>query len=189
MVIEAEIKARVRDPQHVRALLAARAAERPSRYRDTYYDLSGQDLARAGRELRLRTEESGGTSRCLLTYKDSAVDERTGSKPETQTEVTDPAAMDAILTALGFAHLVAFEKYCLNYAFTGRGRQMLATLATVPELDGTYLEVETMITDPADLSAALADVRAILADLDIAAEDHTSELYTDAVIRHRSPTG
>jgi len=98
-VIEAEIKAHVRDPQKVRGLLRARAAEQVSIYRDTYYDLPGQPLTGDGRELRVRAVETGGQRRCLLTYKGSPVDEQTGSKPETQTGIADAAAMDAILLA------------------------------------------------------------------------------------------
>src|SRR5215472_17650793 len=112
-VIEAEIKARVHDVQAVRDLLRARAAEQVSDYHDTYYDLPGQVLTSEGRELRVRVIETGERRRCLLTCKGAAVDEQTGSKPETETEITDPGAMDQILLALGFTRLVAFDKHCV----------------------------------------------------------------------------
>ena len=48
-MIEAEIKARVRDVAAVRGELRARAAEEVSRYWDTYYDLPGKVLAATGR--------------------------------------------------------------------------------------------------------------------------------------------
>ena len=184
-VIEAEIKARVRDPERVRALLQSRAAEQLSRYRDIYYDLPGHELTREGRELRLRVVESASQQRCLLTYKDPAVDEETGSKPETETTVGDARAADIIMLSLGFIHLVAFEKHCANYVFTASGRDMLATLVTGPELDGTFIEVETMTADPNDLAPALSAVRAVLGELRIPDSDLTTELYTDAVMRRR----
>ena len=187
-MIEAEIKARVRDPARVRDLLRARAPEEVSQYWDTYYDLPGQPLTSAGRELRVRVIDTGGQRRCLLTCKGAAVDKATGSKPETETGIEDPDAMDQILLALGYGHLVAFEKRCSNYAFTARGRDMLATLVTVPELDGTFLEVETKTADQHDLDAALDDVRAVLGQLGITEADLTTELYTDAVMRHRPET-
>src|SRR5262249_2710226 len=115
-----------------------------------------------------------------------AVDEQTGSKPETQTEIADADAMDAILLALGFTHLVAFDKHCANYAFTAHGRQILATLVTVPELEGTFIEVETMTADDTGLAAALDDIRTVLDELGVSADEITNELYTDAVMRHRS---
>jgi len=188
MMIEAEVKARVRDPAKVRDLLRARAAEEVSRYWDTYYDLPGKVLTAAGRELRVRVIETGGQRRCLLTYKAAAVDEATGSKPETETPVGDPDAMDLILLSLGYGHLVAFEKRCANYAFTAHGRDMLATLVTLPELDGTFLEVETMIGEQQDLDAALADIRAVLGQLGVTDAELTTGQYTDAVMRHRPET-
>jgi hypothetical protein len=84
----------------------------------------------------------------------------------------------------GLVCLVAFEKHCTNYRFTARGRDMLATVVRVPELDGTFIEVETM-TDQNDTEAALADVRAILGQLGIAADDLTTEQYTEAVLTAR----
>jgi adenylate cyclase class 2 len=65
------------------------------------------------------------------------------------------------------------------------GRDMLATLVTVPEIDGTFIELETMADEP-DLSAALADLRAILAEMGNGEEYLTTEQYTDAVIRARA---
>jgi adenylate cyclase class 2 len=187
-MIEAEIKARVRDVAAVRGQLRARGPEEVSRYWDTYYDLPGQVFHRTGRELRVRVIGTGGQRRSLLTYKGAAADEATGSKPETETGITDPDAMDLILLTLGYGQLVAFEKNCLTYAFTAHGRDMLATLVTVPELDGTFLEVETMTGDHDDLSAALTDIRSVLGQLGIAGADLTTELYTDAVMRHRPET-
>jgi adenylate cyclase, class 2 len=187
-MIEAEIKARVRDPASVRDLLRARAPEEASRYWDTYYDLPGKPLTTAGRELRIRVIDTGAQQRCLLTYKDPAVDEATGSKTETETPIGDPDAMDLVLLSLGYGHLVAFGKHCANYAFTARGRDMLATLVTVPELDRTFLEVEAKTGDQDDLDAALADIRAVLGQLRITDADLTTELYTDAVMRHRPET-
>jgi adenylate cyclase class 2 len=184
-VIEAEIKARVRDVDRVRGLLGQRAAGQASRYRDTYYDRPGRPLTQAGRELRVRVVETDGRRRCLLTHKGAAVDAQTGSKPETETEVSDAGAADAILLALGFTHLVAFDKHCVNYGFMTSGRQIQATLVTVPELEGTFIEVETMSASPDDLRSALDVIRTLLAELDVPADDTTSELYTDAVMRHR----
>jgi len=56
---------------------------------------------------------------------------------------------------------------------------MLATMVTVPELDGTFVEVETMATGD-DVGAALTDVRGVLGELGITGVDLTTELYTDA---------
>ena len=179
-MIEVELKARLTDPDAVRAALAARATPERANYRDTYYDTSGEDLDRAGRELRLRTVETGDTQRHLLTFKEQAVDEASGSKPEYETTVGTPAAVDHLVRALGLSTLVELTKECENYQLSVGGRQFLATVVRVPEIDGTFLEVETM-APASELDEALAAVRHLLAELGVAADELTNELYTDAV--------
>jgi adenylate cyclase, class 2 len=184
-VIEAELKARVRDPAALRGRLRRLASEELSVYRDTYYDRPGRELTVQGRELRVRVMETSGVRRAVLTYKEPAADAASGSKPEHETKVADAAVVDDILRALGLEHLVAFEKHCANYRFTAKGRDMLATVVTVPEIDGTFLELETL-ADEADLAAALGGVRAVLGELGIGENDLTTEQYTDAVMRARA---
>lgn len=92
--------------------------------------------------------------------------------------------MHATLYGLGYVPAIAFEKRCRNYSFEARGRQMLATLVRVPELDGTFLEVETLVEEK-DLTKALDDVRGVLAELGIGTQDLTREQYTDAVKARR----
>ncbi|MFD5557492.1 class IV adenylate cyclase [Streptomyces sp. NPDC127068] len=183
-MIEAELKAYVGEPELIGRRLDARAPARVEVYRDTYYDRPDGSLDRADQELRLRTVHGAHGTRTLLTYKGAAVDTESGSKPEYETEVADAAAAHAILRSLGHVERIAFEKRCRNHAFEAYGRRMLATLVRVPELDGTYLEVETLV-DEADVSAALIDIRAVLAELGIAADALTSDTYTDAVRARR----
>jgi adenylate cyclase, class 2 len=180
-VIEAELKARVRDPDGLHARLSDLAAGERSVYRDVYYDHPGRDLAAAGRELRLRVVESAGGTRSLLTFKEPAVDAASGSKPEHETQVSDPVAVGVLLAGVGLEVVVGFEKHCTNYRFSRQGRQLLATVVTVPELDGTFIELETM-TEPGDVDAALADIRAVLLRLGVDSGDFTTEQYTDAVM-------
>ena len=185
-MIEAELKARVADPEALRARLRRLADEELSVYHDTSYDTPAHDLTASGRELRIRVIDSAdGARRTVLTYKEPPADAATRSKPKHETAVADAAVIDVILQALGTVHLVAFEKLCANYRFTAKGRDMLATMVTVPEIDGTFLELETLATED-DLVAGLADVRAVLGELGITETDLTTEEYTDAVIRARS---
>ncbi|MFE7130000.1 class IV adenylate cyclase [Streptomyces sp. NPDC057638] len=183
-MIEAEIKARVADPDALARVLAQRAAPRVEIYRDTYYDTPDERLDRAGQELRVRTVDGAAGSRTVLTFKGAAVDEASGSKPERETGVEDAAATHALLRGLGYVPSIAFEKHCRNYAFHAYGRDLLATLVSVPELDGHFLEVETLAPEP-DLAAALADVHRILIELGVGEADLTRELYTDAVRARR----
>jgi adenylate cyclase class 2 len=98
MPIEAELKAVVRDPARVRAALGEHAPGEVNVYRDVYYDTPDRRYSQDGREIRLRVVDG---IRSLLTYKDPAVDRASGSKPEYETAVADPVAMDAVLRKLG----------------------------------------------------------------------------------------
>lgn len=187
-MIEAELKARVRDVESVHAALAARSAGQRSKYKDTYYDLADERLSSEGRELRLRTITTDNGRRSLLTYKEPAVDTASGSKPEFETEVADPSVIDSVLRGLGLKDLVCFEKHCINYRFASGGRELLATLVTVPELDGTFIELETIVPE-AELAEALEIVRTTLHQLGVADGDLTTEQYTDAVLATRRASG
>jgi len=184
-VIEAELKARVHSPEQVMRLLDERAQARVEVYQDTYYDRPDGSLEKADQELRVRTVHGADSRRTVLTFKGAAVDEGSGSKPEHETRVDDSEAAHAILRGLGHVPVIAFEKRCRNYDLEARGRQMLATLVRVPEIDGTFLEVETLV-DEDEVAAALDDVRAVLAELGIGPEDLTRETYTGAVAAQRS---
>lgn len=185
-MIEAELKARVRDPERVHAELEARAAGRAEVYHDTYYDTPDRELTGGDRELRVRTVHGPDATRTVLTYKGARVDEASGSKPESETAVTDAGAVHEIVRGLGYMPVIEFEKRCRNYEFEARGRSMLATLVQVPEVDGQHwIELETIVPD-GELDAALADVRAVLAALSIEDDDLTTEQYTDAVAAARA---
>lgn len=185
MVIEAELKARVRDPEAVMGELDKRATARVEVYQDTYYDRPDGSLDAGGQELRVRTVHGPDSTRTVLTFKAAPVDEGSGSKPEFETVVDDADAAHEILRGLGHVELIAFEKRCRNYSFMERGRQLVATLVRVPEIDGTFIEVETIVDEP-QVSVALADVRAVLAGLGIAEGDLTLDTYTAAVAAARA---
>ncbi|MFJ2864344.1 class IV adenylate cyclase [Kitasatospora sp. NPDC087314] len=187
MAIEAELKAVVRDPEHVLTQLEEQyGAGRAEVYRDTYYDAPDGSLMGADRELRIRTVHAPDDTRTVLTYKGARVDEASGSKWEAETRVEDSEAVHEIIRGIGFTSRIQFEKRCRNYAFERDGRQCLATLVRVPELDATFIEVETAEATPDGLGAALDTVRAVLVDLGIGEDDLTTELYTDAVAAART---
>ncbi|MER6530974.1 class IV adenylate cyclase [Streptomyces sp. NPDC001508] len=183
-MIEAELKARVHAPEAVMQRLDERATARVEVYQDTYYDRLDGSLEKADQELRVRTVHGAESTRTVLTFKDAAVDGVSGSKPEHETTVADADAAHAILRGLGYVPVIAFEKRCRNYDFVARGRRLLATLVRVPEIDGTFIEVETIV-DEDDLGPALQTIRAVLADLGIGPDDLTRETYTAAVAAQR----
>lgn len=184
-MIEAELKAVVHSPEAVMRQLDERAAARVEVYRDTYYDRPDGLPAMTGQELRVRTVHGADSTRTMLTYKGTVVDEASGSKPEHETVVADSDATHEVLRGLGYVPVIAFEKRCRNYQLEERGRQLLATLVRVPELDGVFLEVETLVAEH-EVGPALKDVRRVLAELGIGAEDLTTETYTGAVAARRA---
>lgn len=190
MAVEAEIKARVRDIEGVHAALTQRATGRQSVYSDRYFDHPDRRWTADGHELRVRTvSDADGAAHTLLTFKEPAVDEASGSKPEYETSAANPDVLVTVLLALGAEEVIAFEKQCTNYRFAAHGRELLATVVTVPELGGeTFVEVET-VAEANEVDAGLAVVRGVLAELGITSEDFTTEQYTDAVAARRLTDG
>jgi adenylate cyclase, class 2 len=179
-LIEAELKARLARPYHVRAALRRRAEPERAVYRDTYYDSPAGDLHRAGRELRLRTVERADHTEHLLTFSETAAGAASGSGPEHETAVAAPAVIDHLVRALGYHPAIQLTRDCENHRFTDDGREFTATVVTVPELDGTFLEVQT-VTSEYDLDQAMAAVRQLLNRLGIGADELTTEQYIDTV--------
>lgn len=186
MAVEAELKALARNPERIHAALSQRAVGERSIYSDRYFDYPDRGWTRQGNELRVRTiTDELGRTRALLTFKESAVDEASGSKPEHETAVGDADVLVTVLAALGVEQIIAFEKRCVNYRFTAQGRDLIATVVTVPELAGqTFIELET-VADPGDVDAALDLVRSVLRELGIEDSDLTTQAYTDAVATRR----
>lgn len=185
MPVEAELTATLRDPEHVRAGLSTRATVERATYADVYFDRPDHSMDAEGYELRVRTVTTETDRRVLLTYKEPPVDGGQGSKPEHETTAADPGVLRTIFEGLGLVELIAFEKRCENYRFTERGRDLLATVVEIPELDGqTFIELET-IAEPDDVDAALQVVRAVLGELGVTDADLTTESYTDRVAARR----
>ena len=182
--VEVELKAKISDVDRVRAELEHLAPGVDETYHDTYYDLPDETLTARDQELRVRTVTNDAGSRTLLTFKTAPVEETSGSRPEHETELADPAVADTVLKALGAVELISLRKLCRNHRFEAEGREVLATLVEVPDIEGTYLEVETLA--PADeVDAGLSTVRTVLATLGIGDVDLTTETYTGAVAAAR----
>ncbi|WP_063047840.1 class IV adenylate cyclase [Nocardia pseudovaccinii] len=184
-MIEAEYKARLSDPEAVRERLRSFGAAEEVRYQDAYFDTADRALNEADCELRLRTITAvGGEQQHLLTFKDAAVEESTRSKPEYETHVSDRKAMADIVARLGYGPFIAFTKQCENFRFNWAGRDIVATVVTVPEIDGTFLELETQVEEDG-ISDALRDLRSVLAELGVSLDELTTEVYTNAVAESR----
>jgi adenylate cyclase class 2 len=166
-VIEAELKVDVHDRQTVLDGLSLRAKGQASIYRDCYYETPTRELSSRGQELRLRTID-GSDIRHLLTFKEAAVDDESGSKPEHETQIENRGAVERAFLGLGYVVDIEFEKQCLNFRFSESGRDFLATVVQVPEIgDASFLELETMVPSPDDVPAALELIKQVFLSLGI----------------------
>lgn len=180
MPIEVELKARLTDPDTTIARLRERAPGEQSTYHDAYYDWPDRRLERAGRqELRLRQVETSADVRCLWTFKAAMLDD--ASTPEYETTVADADAAHSILTGLGLQPVIKYTKQCENFRFDHAGRAILATVVTIPEIAGVFLEVETVVTDKADADEARLAVESVLAGLAVSSHDLDPTYYIDLV--------
>ncbi len=184
-MVEAELKARVRDPERVRRLLRDWSVEEAASYKDTYYDRPSGELHRTGRELRLRTIWTEHGVHHLLTFKGAPMDDVSQSKPEHETEVAEREPVEATLRGLGFEVWVRFTKRVVNYRFSVEGRGVVASIVTVPELQGTFLEVGSM-AEAGEVGPVLGLLRRVVAELGIQEADLTTERYDESVIKASS---
>jgi adenylate cyclase class 2 len=103
-----------------------------------------------------------------LTFKEAAVDDESGSKPEHETQIENRGAVERAFLGLGYVVDIEFEKQCLNFRFSESGRDFLATVVQVPEIgDASFLELETMVPSPDDVPAALELIKQVFLSLGI----------------------
>jgi adenylate cyclase, class 2 len=188
MPIEVELKARLTDPDITVGRLRERAGGETSTYQDTYYDWPDRRLEEAGRqELRLRIIETDTDARCVWTFKGAMLD--AASTPEYETAVADAEAARAILTALGLEPIISYTKLCENFRFSFNGSQIVATVVRVPEIEGVYLETETLVPDSEDTSAARDTILGLLTELGLSEGDLEPTFYIDLVRADRLASG
>jgi len=107
---EMEIKFRVGDLRSLRRrLLAAgfHVQTRRTHEMNSLYDLARQPLRKKGALLRLRKYGA----EWVLTHKAKSIAGRHKTRVETETQVADGKAMDAILRALGYRVTFRYEKF------------------------------------------------------------------------------
>jgi adenylate cyclase class 2 len=147
--VEREVKLAVGRAEEARAALARLGAEcvRARHFEDNVlFDDAESSLVRGGRTLRLRRTEAGA----LLTHKGPRRDQDgVKARPEQETAVHDPDALQAILEALGLRPVFRYQKYREVYRWGG----VEIVLDETPI--GTFLEIEGPAADIHQAAAAL----------------------------------
>lgn len=160
-------------------------------YFDKYFDTPNGDFSKQDRELRLRSVScmDGRASRSVLTCKDPPFDESSKSKVEYETLVGDPSAMETILTTLGFVEQLAFEKRCEHFKVGHDGYDVVASVVTLPDISGVFLEVEIQVAALEQTAAAKGSLVTLLRLLGVSETNVTAEYYTDLVRLGRKHRG
>lgn len=169
---EIEAKIKVADPQAVAAALQACGAEflHELRQVDTYFMDAHKRLRKNDCGLRIRRQHNGGQTSALLTFKGPRSQSRYKSRPEFETAIADPAAMERIFESLGYSKRLTFEKQRRVWRHGG----CLVCLDELPKL-GSFVEVEGPDENAID---------AVLQTLNLHREPHISSGYA-ALLRQR----
>ncbi|MEM8739792.1 MAG: class IV adenylate cyclase [Planctomycetota bacterium] len=141
MMIEVEAKLRLTDPPALHEKLKAVQAVRDRQMLETntYFDQPDGQLKTSDQGLRVRVEldKLTGKSETLLTHKGARAHGRLKSRSETEVGVSDPRAAAQMLSVLGYAPVLTFEKRRTRYLLDG----CRVEIDTLPYL-GTFVEIE-----------------------------------------------
>jgi len=188
---EVELKLKLADPQHLRALLTRLNAPPagPAFERNRIFDSPDRRLLRAGCGLRLRETRSPDAPRrvppaarppvqpqCVptLTFKGPREPGVVKSRGEWETTVVDAAALAEILSRIGFAEVIAYEKR----RETCRVHDCEICIDELPRL-GWFVEIE---------GPTAAAVRAVQSLLKLPDAAIVPESYVELAARHGDAT-
>lgn len=151
-------------------------------YEDIYFDCNEQ-LEKNEKELRLRKKYFSKTneSTFILTFKDPPFDSVSKSKPEFETEITHFENGIAIFKKLGYTVSIQFEKHCQVFQFKYQSINIEVTLATIPKLNQTFIEVESQTNQSSDTGKIFEILKDLLLELGINQDQLTNQYYTDAI--------
>jgi adenylate cyclase, class 2 len=134
---EQEIKLRMADPEGAREAVAQMGAvlEGPRHFEDNLlFDDDAGRLQKAGAVLRLRRTSIGPA---VLTFKgQKRLVEGVRSREETESEVADADAVEAVLAGLGYAPRFRYQKFRETYSW----RDVEIVVDETPV--GVFLEIE-----------------------------------------------
>ena len=182
---EAELKADVTAISDLHARILATGGIPNGRvcFHDTYYDTPCGTLMGTERELRLRLC-SGDRMYALLTYKGRPVDAQTRSKPECETQVSDPSSARDIICGMGYVPVCRLKKQCDMYEMRKDGHRLELVIVSVVGIPRIFLEIELPTAERCDVSESLACIKTVMQGLGIPEQCLTSEYYTDMIKKY-----
>ena len=151
-------------------------------YDDRYYDKNNQ-LTAEDQEFRLRTKTNldTGEARHFLTFKDTAFDKLTRSKPEYETVVTDHSNTEQILFKLGYEKTAHYTKHCEIFNLHYQEIEVEIALVRFDELEDSFIEIETQTPEKAKTDSLFEILYELLAELKISKEQLTEDFYIEMI--------
>lgn len=180
-MIEVEVKIKINDVQTVKSKLINLGFIEYDTIKesDTYFDNVNGDIRRGDRALRVRETVNTITNEtyCQINFKDKKYDNKSMTRPEFETEISDADAILHILGSLGY-HPVEPRVIKLRREF--KKANMNACIDTVENL-GDYLELEIITEAPDQKDQELAKIEHILLELGYDMSDTTTTSYLTAL--------
>lgn len=139
---------------------------------DTYYNAPHRDFAETDEALRIRRQREQSTDEweTIVTYKGPLLDEKSKTREEIETHITNGETFDTTLRRLGFtpSATVRKERECYQLG------EYKLTLDAVEDI-GTFIEIETEAET--DIEEAREGAYKQLEELGLAPEDHIQQSY------------
>jgi len=175
-MMEIELKARLDDPRTVEAQVASfarylRAVDKT----DEYWHGQGWRQSRGSKGFRLRKDE--GIS--IVTFKQKNYVEGMEVNEETEFEVSDPAAFNALVRRLDCEPYYSKRKLGTAYEFQGCTIELVEIAGL-----GSFIEIERLIEDnePAAVEKAKSLVRSILAKAGVREQSIEPKSYSALIL-------
>lgn len=180
-MVEVEIKLKIDSVDTIKSkLLALGFAECGTLVEtDTYYDNRNGDIRSSDNALRIRktVNKETGSSFAQINFKEKKLDNKSMSRHEYESDVTDADAMSHILEGLGYRPV---SPLVIKTRRELKSSDINACIDTVEGL-GDYLELETMTESEADRESALAKLEDTLCKLGYGLSDTTTTSYLSAL--------
>ena len=186
-MIECEIKLKIDNANEIKGnLLALGFCETQILTEtDTYFDTKNGDIRLNDKALRIRESinHTTGQKFCQINFKEKKLDNKSVSRPEYESNISDANAMKKILNLLGFYPVepkVVKNRIVLNVP------PISACIDSVEGL-GDFLELEIIVTNEEEKEHGLLKIESILEKLGYSLSDTTRTSYLTALQSKKTP--
>ncbi|WP_031425063.1 class IV adenylate cyclase [Flavimarina sp. Hel_I_48] len=156
-------------------------------YDDLYFDKKNE-LKERESELRLRKKsypESGKITN-WLTLKEAPFDQKTRSKPEFETKITDFEAAKVIFEKLGYELVIRYAKHCRFYYARFKNLNLEISVVQLPELSDTFIEIEAQTENFEKTDSIFKILYTFLEEIGMSENDLTTLQYQEMVMESRT---